>query len=415
MLIILFIIIVLLVTVIFYLFKKQKSNIKKIEVLKQKEILELESRNAHRNAFFSTMAHEIRTPLNGVIVATKLLKEHKLPKESHELIEIIHNSGSLLINVVNDVLDLSKIEAGKMTLDYKSFKLEKLLNEIVFFFEPQFKERGLYLHYKIEDNLKKEIYSDPTRLKQILFNIVGNAIKFTKQGGVSISITKDNEFLRFEISDTGIGIKEEDIPRLFETYTQSKGQSSELGGTGLGLNICKNLSELLGGYLKIESTFGMGSKFTVTVKLEDNVIVQENLPDKKEKISQKDLSELNILLVDDNDVNRKVAGLILKKKNISPDIAENGKIALEKASQKKYDLILMDLNMPVMDGIEACEKLIETTPYNELPLIVALSANAFKEDKDECYNAGMNGFLTKPLSFSQLDEYLELALKRKVS
>lgn len=414
-----FLIAITLISVIAYIIYLKKNHTKELSVKDEHykiELDELSNKEINKTKFLATMAHEIRTPLNGVIVAANILNESNLSGKDNELVNIIKNSGELLINVINDILDFSKIEAGKMSLDYQSFKLNELLNEVIFFFEPQFKQKGLFLHYKIDETMVEDTYSDPNRIKQILYNIIGNSYKFTEQGGVSIRISKREKLLTIEIQDTGIGIKKTDLENLFDTYTQVKGQSSEFGGTGLGLNISKCLSNLLGGDLDVVSTYGKGSIFTITLKDEALLISSQSTNKSRDKKTERTIEEfknLKVLLVDDNEVNRKVATLILKRKKIVPDTAENGKIAVEMALAKKYDIIFMDISMPIMNGYEASEKLIELIPYQELPLIYALSANAFKEDKDLCFNAGMNGFIAKPISFDELDETLIKVIERK--
>jgi CheY-like chemotaxis protein/nitrogen-specific signal transduction histidine kinase len=376
--------------------------------------VESEQRIKAKANFLATMSHEIRTPLNGIIVASKLLREKELDSEMEDMVDIINNSGDLLIGVVNDILDFSKIESGKLELDFAAFDIREVVKNVVFSFKKQFEDKGIYLRFDIREGIPFYYYSDEIRLKQVLFNLISNAYKFTEKGGVTLFIDydKDSSNLSLNVSDTGIGIEQEKIEQLFDEYTQESSKTfKQFGGTGLGLSITKSLTELLGGSINVKSEKGMGTTFHVVIE------AQEMKGPKQEKsvgIEEADFSNLEVLVVDDNPINRKVAIMTFKKHGISPDEAVDGEEAVQAAMNKVYDIIYMDIHMPNKNGLEASEELIEKIPYSQLPLIYALSANAFKENKDACFNAGMSGFISKPITLERLDESLSMAYKKKL-
>jgi len=399
------------VPIIIYLIYKNKELQRDCEQLRE-DSLNVEQREKAKSNFLATMSHEIRTPLNGVIVASKLLRESTLSSEQEELVDIVNNSGDLLIGVVNDILDFSKIESGKLELDYAPFDIRTLLKDVTFSFKKQFEDKDIYLKYKIDNETPFYFYSDEIRLKQIFFNIVGNAYKFTECGGVSINLNYDTELgqLSIVIADTGIGIAEDKIDSLFEQYQQeSKSTFKNFGGTGLGLSITKSLTELLSGKISVTSKQGQGTTFSIVVPME--MSHPPAIEDEKEE--SHDFASLSVLVVDDNAINRKVAMMSFKKYGVVPDQAQDGVEAVKFATDKVYDIIYMDIHMPNMTGLEASEKLIEEIPISKLPVIYALSANAFKENKDACFNAGMSGFISKPITLEKLDESLLVALKKK--
>jgi len=398
------------IPIIFFLLfklKKQQAQIDELLALS----VESEQRIRAKSSFLATMSHEIRTPLNGIIVASKLLREKSLGAEVDDMVDIINNSGDLLIGVVNDILDFSKIESGKLELDYGTFDLPSLVKEVIFSFKRQFEDKGLYLRFDIEKDTPSYLYSDDIRLKQILFNLIGNAYKFTECGGVKLNLSYEREKLTIKVSDTGIGIPEDKLAMLFEEYSQESSKTfRDFGGTGLGLAITKNICELLGGEIEVSSKLEQGTIFSIQIPMEKML-----KPKVSQAVENKDLdySGLEVLVVDDNPINRKVAIMTFKKHGISPDEACDGEQAVEAALNKVYDIIYMDIHMPNKNGLEASEELIERIPYAQLPLIYALSANAFKENKDACFNAGMSGFLSKPITLDRLDDSLAMAYKKK--
>jgi CheY-like chemotaxis protein/nitrogen-specific signal transduction histidine kinase len=398
----------------YYLFKQNKIITKRIESSEQ-DVEAEKSLNIKKSNFLATMSHEIRTPLNGIVVAGKLMENETQTPRQKELSEIIISSGQLLANVVNDILDFSKIESGNLELDYQVTNLDKIVKEIIGTFKSQFDTKGLFLHFNICEELIDPVYSDGNRLKQILFNILGNAYKFTEHGGVSLKITKDGDYILFKITDSGIGMNETQLSRLFNEYEQADVTTqTKYGGTGLGLSISKKLTELLGGSISVESGEKKGTTFTFTIK---NPPLPIDLKIYKEKEEKEDIdySILKVLVADDNAINRTVAQMSLKKLGVDADFAVNGHDVVVKALEVSYDVIFMDIQMPSQSGIEACEELIEKIPFHEMPLVYALSASVFKETKDQCFNAGMSGFLSKPINLDILSGPLDLAIDRKNS
>lgn len=402
-------IIVVLITSVLVLLKKYLDLKTQISDFEERALRAQERVDAKSN-FLATMSHEIRTPLNGILVAGRLLKDKSIDRESEELIHIINSSGDLLKGVVNDILDFSKIESGKLELDYSTFNLVALINEVTFSFKKQFEDKDIFLKTNYGEKIPEFLYSDDIRLRQILFNLISNALKFTERGGVTISIDYKDSHLGLTVSDTGKGISPDRINSLFEEYSQeTKETYRKFGGTGLGLAISKKLCELLKGDISVSSVEGEGTTFTICVP------VQEVQPPKLVSTDQDevDYSCLQVLVVDDNAINRKVASLTLKKHGIVADEACDGLVAVSKVLESDYDIVYMDIHMPNMNGLEASEELIEKVPYSKLPLIYALSANAFKENKDACFNAGMIGFISKPITFERIEESLDIALSKK--
>ncbi|MCP4023749.1 MAG: response regulator, partial [Desulfobacteraceae bacterium] len=323
--------------------------------------------------------------------------------------DIIHGSASSLLTVINDILDFSKIEAGKLDLEFRKFSLKKVIKEIQSIFQLKAKEKSLEFIVDISDEFPQFLMGDETRIRQILINLVGNAIKFTKQGFVKISARQKNQKrLVLEVEDTGPGIDEGYIDKLFDKFSQAdESITRKHGGTGLGLAISKQLIQLMNGTIKVRNKGGTGTVFQVDLNLRQSK--KESVPDTlnsrpdqdhlailKQRIGK---ANLTILLAEDNPVNQQVMKHILKNLNLTADIAENGRVVLKILKQKSYDLILMDIQMPEMDGIEAT-KLIrdpKTGIENNKVPIIALTAMAMQQDFQDCINAGMDQYLTKPI------------------
>jgi two-component system, sensor histidine kinase len=365
-------------------------------------------------SFLASMTHELRTPMNGVIGTASLMADSDLTHQQREQLDIIRNCGNHLLTVINDILDFSKIEAAKMELEYAPLDLKKLIASSIDIVKPMVQSKNLIIESDIDEDVPDYIEGDAVRLRQILVNLESNAIKFTNRGGIYISVkvkeTKTHKkFLEFAIRDTGIGIEAEVQKKLFNAFTQADSSTTrKYGGTGLGLVISKKLIELMGGKIAVHSKPGKGSTFTFTIAAK----ATEAIPavTASEALSDHTLlgiaKPMRILLAEDNLVNQMVAKGFLEKLGYSPDIANNGVEVISAIKDKGYDLIFMDMMMPEMDGIEATRIICANTPVQQRPWIIAMTANALEEHKQQCLNAGMNDFLTKPFTLASLEAVL---------
>ena len=385
-----------------------------------------ESANRAKSQFLANMSHEIRTPLNGILGFTELLRrtENEVSgKERQEYLEAISSSGRHLAALINDILDISKIESGFLQVERVPCSPHHLISEIVSVFRVAAQEKEINLEYRWESGIPEIIYSDPHRIKQLLLNLIGNAIKFTEQGAVLVvaSLEEDDgaKMLRLEVRDTGIGIPPEKLNAVFAPFAQADASMTrKYGGTGLGLSISKNIAEALGGKLSVTSEFGRGSVFAATIAagdLSDVTILDKPPADvvgdiMSQEASGDQLSGLKILLVEDGDSNRKLIRVTLARTGADMVTAENGKIALQLANQGEFDLVLMDMQMPVMDGYTATRILRERG--FEGP-IVALTAHAMKGDRERCELAGCSGYLSKPIDMDDLIQTVSRATHRK--
>jgi PAS domain S-box-containing protein len=362
-----------------------------------------------KSGFLATMSHEIRTPLNGLLGMADLLRTTTLDSHQQDYLKSIQLSGEALLSVINDILDFSRIESGKLELELKPFEPEACVRETFEITGYKAKEKGLTLRYHVDPGLPKWVLGDKARLRQILVNLVGNAVKFTEAGSITVSATTHHDAhgrrgIRFAVSDTGIGMTSGQLAKLFEPFVQAEtGTFSKYGGTGLGLAICKKLAELMHGEIWAESTPGAGSTFHFTVYLREvdggHSVAPAPLVTEQQS-AQLPSPALRILVAEDNAVNQQLVMLFLKKLGFQPDLATNGKEAVELASKKKYDIILMDIRMPDMDGFEA-SRIILRRP-GPAPVIIALTAMAMQGDKEKCLAAGMKDYLTKPIRLEDL-------------
>ncbi|MFW5774516.1 MAG: response regulator [Tangfeifania sp.] len=395
---------------------KLEENNKELEIQKKKA----EEATRVKSMFLANMSHEIRTPLNGILGLSKILEESGLEKKQKELAEIITTSGENLLNIVNDILDFSKIESGQIQLENIEFDVRKIVENAVKLLKFNADKKNIQLSANIDEQIPGQLLGDPYRLNQIITNLINNAIKFTDEGNVTVEVetikkeTTQIELL-FKITDTGIGISEEGTQKLFKEFSQTESSTTRrYGGTGLGLAICNNLVSLMGGEIGVTSKVGEGSQFRVRLKFSYQEIQQNGNPASNNEIPE----DVKILYAEDNPVNQKVTQLLLQKSGIKCDIAANGKKAIEMFRKNNYDLILMDMQIPEIDGVESAKQIrkIEENEKVENPVfIVAVTANSFSEDKQKCFDADMNDFISKPFKQNELKKIIKRAVKNQLT
>ncbi|MGO9257563.1 MAG: ATP-binding protein [Bryobacteraceae bacterium] len=363
-----------------------------------------------KGRFLATMSHEIRTPLNGIIGLSGLLETMPVSAEARDTIRMICSSGNTLLRVINDILDFSKVEAGKLELEVAPFHFRRSLEESIALFRATAAEKGLRLGCDLAPELPLWAAGDETRLRQVILNLISNALKFTSSGEVVLSAGVEREdetsyCIAIQVRDTGIGIAPEQLPRLFASFHQADASiSRRYGGTGLGLAISKRLVEMMGGNIDVESTPGVGTRFRFTVLL--GHAQQPAAPSKAAPLSVKANSHLRVLVAEDNIVNQKVVLKLLEKLGVKADLARDGAQAIAAAEENPYDLVLMDVEMPEVDGLAATREIRRRLPPGRQPAIFGLTAHATPEYRDICLNAGMDGRLTKPLESDRLRELI---------
>jgi signal transduction histidine kinase/ActR/RegA family two-component response regulator len=385
------------------LLDRSRSSLRQARQRAQQGELAAESANSAKSTFLATMSHEIRTPLNGVLGMAQAMAGDELSERQRDRLSVIHRSGEALLAILNDVLDLSKIEAGKLELEQLEFELAEVARGAYSAFTALANKKGLSFALDIEA-ARGRYLGDPTRLRQILYNLISNALKFTEQGEIRVTAVRQGEILALSVKDTGVGIAPESLCKLFAKFDQLDSSTTRrFGGTGLGLAICRELAQLMAGEISVTSELGLGSTFTLRIPLRF-VGAEKAAASPIEAPGERPAIALRVLAAEDNAINQLVLKTLLHQMGVDPTVVENGQRALEAWEAGDWDVILMDIQMPVMDGLTATARIRERERSLGRPPtpIVALTANAMAHHVDQYTAAGMDGHVAKPIQAAEL-------------
>ncbi len=371
--------------------------------------------NSAKTNFLSTISHEIRTPLNGVIGVAHMLGETKLASKQKEMLNTILHSGNTLLSLINDVLDMNKIEAGSIEIEHILCDFNEIISSVRAPFDVQADLKGIALQFSVSDDLNRYVFSDPTRLRQVLMNLLGNAMKFTEVGEISVEllclkkISPTKQLVKIAVCDTGVGIAEDRLPAIFDSFSQADNTiNRRFGGTGLGLSIVRKLIELMDGEISVSSVEGKGTTFSITLPME--IAPEEKVQEQNARLKDADFQDtkgLDVLVAEDNDINAMITTSFLKTLGHKSEVVENGQLAVDALDTRKFDLVLMDIHMPVLDGIEATKK-IRTKYSSKILPIIGVTAEAFADRHAYMKEIGINDIITKPFTKQQLHEVIAI-------